>query len=67
MVMKVVFDNGEWFVGDRTWGQWRDESKDCHHFRVMEGTDRFRKIVGKEIAVHLSKPMYFELDYKGEK
>lgn len=67
MIMKVVFDNGEWFVGKRDWAQWRDESKDCHHFKVIDGILGFEKLIGKEIAVHLSKPMYFELNYKGEK
>jgi hypothetical protein len=67
MIMKVVFDNGEWFVGDRGFIQMLDESTDCHHFKIIEGTDRFRKLVGKEVAVHTSKPMYFELNYKGDK
>jgi hypothetical protein len=64
MIMKVVFENGEWFIGNRDWKQWMNESKDCHHFIIIEGTDRFRKLAGKEVAVHLSKPMYFELNYK---
>ena len=67
MIMKVVFDSGEWFIGNRSWTQWRDESEGCHHFKIIEGTDRFRKLVGKEVAVHLSKPMYFELNYKEDK
>lgn len=67
MIMKVVFDNGEWFAGERGVIEVLDESYDCHHFKVIEGILSFRKLVGKEIAVHVSKPLYFELNYKGEK
>lgn len=64
MIVKVVYDNGIWFIGKRTWKQSLDETRGCHHFVVLDGNVHFAEVIGKEIAIHVSNPLYFELNYK---
>ena len=64
MNLEVIFDDGSWFIGHRGLGEKLGESKDCHHFKVLYGSSEFIPHVGKEIAVHLSKPKFFVLRVK---
>lgn len=58
MKMKVIFDNGEWFIGKRTLKMALKESPGTHHFIVLDGSPRFEELIGSEIAVPISKPMF---------
>lgn len=65
MMMKIIYSDGGWFVGKRTWIQFRDETKGTHHYKVMFGDIEFDKLKGKEIAVPINQVRYFILSYKG--
>ena len=64
MKVKVVFDNGAWFVGERGWRETQDECKGFHHFKVRGASDEFKATVGFEIAIETCKPSYFILNFK---
>jgi len=62
--MQVVYEDGSWFVGERTMWDAFVESHNCHHFKVKAGSAEFLPLVGQKVAVELSKPKYFVLNVK---
>jgi len=67
MIIKVVYRDGSWLVGKRTWLQSHDETRGCHHFKVLDGNGYFADVIGEEIAIHVSNPLYFVLNYSERK
>lgn len=67
MVMKVVFPDGNWFIGRRGLKELIDETPGCHHFTVLDGSGPFYNVTCEEIAVQVSKPLFFILNYKRAK
>jgi hypothetical protein len=65
MKLKVVFDNDAWFVGVRGFKESVDECKDFHHIKVLDACISMKGLIGKEVAIHVLKPSYFILNWKG--
>lgn len=68
MIMKIVFPDGSWFVGDRNQKAigyiYNHETNGTHHFFVVDkGTCNHIK-VGDEVAVPINQTRIFILDYK---
>ena len=62
MIMKIKFHDGTWFVGEINWKTRIDETKGTHHFKVIEGSQEFILLKGKEIAVPITSAKYFVLN-----
>jgi hypothetical protein len=63
MIMKVVYPDGNWFVGRRGLRELMDETPGCHHFTVLDGSSIFDAIICQEIAVPVSQILFFILNY----
>jgi hypothetical protein len=64
MIMKVVFQNGAWFIGHRGLKELWDETHGCHHFTVLDGSSSFDAVICQEIAVPISQVYFFILNYR---
>lgn len=58
MKMKVIFDDGSWFIGKRTFKMLLRESSGTHHFIVLDGNKQFEDLIGSEVAVPIAKPLF---------
>jgi hypothetical protein len=62
-VMKIVYDDGTWFTGRRTWTLRLRESFLTHHFIILtsSGIPVPDYPIGSRVAVAVTKPKYFEI------
>lgn len=65
--MKVIFPDGNWFIGRRGLKELIDETPGCHHFTVLDGSPVFENVICEEIAVPISQVLFFILNYKRTK
>ena len=68
MLMKAVFDDGSYIVGERKWW-YMNESSGTHHLKVTKAYGMIENgknidcfIVGHKIAIPIDKPKYWVLD-----
>jgi hypothetical protein len=66
MKMKVVFSDGSWFLGSRSWFPFPLETPGTHHYRILKGSEEFRQLIGEKLAVPIVSVKYFVLDAKVE-
>ena len=69
MIMKIVYQDGSWFIGDRNQKAmgylWNHESKGTHHFFVVDvGVGNPCLVRGQEVAVPINSVKHFILNYK---
>ena len=62
--MTIVYKDGTWFKGDRKW-HFLNETKGTHHFIVLDGSEEFKKLIGKRVAVPIPVVKYFVLNERG--
>lgn len=60
MIIKVVYPDDSWFIGERKW-YFFNETRGTHHFIVIRGSEEFTSLAGKKIAVPVSSVKYFVL------
>ena len=66
MIMKIVYSDGSWVIGNRKWN-YLNETKGTHHFLVLDGSNaEYKSLVGQKIAVVIQQVRYFILDWQHE-
>lgn len=60
MIMKVVYPDGTWFIGERKW-YFLNETRGTHHFRIIRGSGEFSLLAGKKVAIPISAVKYLIL------
>ncbi len=63
MIMKIVYSDGSWLLGDRKW-YFLSETKGTHHYKVLDGSPEFQRLKGRKLAVPIQAPKYFVLGKK---
>jgi len=61
MLIKVVFPDGTWFLGDRKTKFLIRETTGTHHFVVVDGDETFKHLINKWVAVPIMAAKYFIL------
>jgi len=61
MIMTIRYKDGSWFRGDRKL-YFLNETKGTHHFIVLDGSEEFKELIGRKIAVPVQSPKYFILN-----
>ncbi len=61
MIMKIAYPDGSRFIGDRKWYFPYRETKGTHHFIVRDGSEEFKLLIGRKLAVPINSPKYFIL------
>lgn len=68
MLMKIVYPDGSWFVGNRNRKAigfpFNHETNGTHHFFVVSGSDEFKSFIGDELAVPVNQAKFFVLNYR---
>jgi hypothetical protein len=64
MKMKILYDDGQWLVGNRNWWTWNDETPGTHHYKVIDACRELKEYIGQEVAIPVQKPRLFILNYK---
>jgi hypothetical protein len=69
MIMKIVFLDGSWVIGDRKWAYY-NETPGTHHYWILDssktedGIKVYSDIIGKKVAITIANVRYFVLDFK---
>lgn len=58
MKVKVVFRDGSWFLGHRSWWYGWIETWWTRQYKVLDGSEEFKGLVGKRITVHYNDYKY---------
>ena len=67
MILKAVYPDGSWLVG-QLWQHWLcRETPGTHHLQVIDASDAFTELIGQKVAVVIAQVQYFILEYKGGK
>ena len=59
MILEAIFEDGTFILGERDWKTRLDECLGTHHLRVISCS--FQNLVGKEVAIPVTKPKYWIL------
>lgn len=60
--MLIYYLDGTWFMGVRKWYFKNSETYGTHHYIIKDGSEPFKLLVGRKIAVPISQVKYFVLD-----
>jgi len=68
MRMLIVYPDTSWIEGERnrktTGWFFNHETKGTHHFIVIDGSEQFKGLIGKEIAVPINQVKLFVINSK---
>ena len=65
MILKAIFEDGEFILGERNFWTRNDECWGTHHLKVIDATNK--DIIGREVAIPVTKPKYWIVDVKEQK
>ncbi|MFA5300983.1 MAG: hypothetical protein WC389_22550 [Lutibacter sp.] len=60
--LKFIYSDGSWVSGIRRWSFTWKETYGTHHIIVGDGSEEFKKLVGKRIAVPINSCKYILLE-----
>lgn len=67
MIMKIVYPDGTWFIGERNQKAmgylYNHETKGTHHYFVLDYGTVYELVKGQEVAIPINSVKYFVLDY----
>lgn len=68
MKMKIVFPDSSWCIGDRnhkaTGLIFSRETKGTYHYIILDGSDEFNELIGREVAIPIASVKFFVMRYK---
>ncbi len=57
--MIIHYPDRTWFKGIRKWRYTSQETHGTHHFTVLDGSEEFKPLIGRRIAVPINSAKYF--------
>lgn len=60
--MHVYYPDGSWFTGIRKWNYPPQETRGTHHFMVVDGSEVFKPLINKRIAVPVAMVKFSVID-----